>query len=58
MKVYAVYASGIEQLFQNELDAIADVAKREADAKSHWFDTFGGYDGDFDQWIVVPLEVI
>jgi hypothetical protein len=58
MKVYAVYASGIEQLFQNELDAIADVAKREADAKSHWFDTFGDYDGDFDQWIVVPLEVI
>ena len=58
MKVFAVYSiDGIEKLFQSESDAIADVAKRQSEAKAHWFDDFGDYDGDFDQWTVVVLEV-
>jgi hypothetical protein len=59
MKVFAVYGfDGLEQLFQLESDAIADVAKRQADAKAHWFDTFGDFDGDFDQWYIKPLDII
>lgn len=59
MKVFAVYGyKGLEQLFQVESDAVAFVAKCESDAKAHWFDTFGDYDGDFDHWYIETLEVI